>query len=151
MPSTPHPRIEAHNLDPERLPSYAPDGSTEARLVEPVLDAIREAVADCSVIAASTVAGRIYTRKSEEVVDLFGHNRNPHYGSDHDDYYLSLSVRVTSHAAKPVLDALRRIENMADEQRLREAQARLQAAKAAVQAAVDAEARIQAEIDQLQG
>ncbi|MFI9629276.1 hypothetical protein [Streptomyces sp. NPDC052042] len=144
-----HSRVEARNLYPDQLPSYAPEGSTAAHLVEPVLAAIQAAVADCSVIAATTAAGWIYTRKDEETVDLFGRPRNQHYSSQHDDIYLSIAVRVNAYAAKPVTDAVRVVEALTNEQLLREAHARLETAKAATAAAQYEEARIQAEIDRL--
>jgi hypothetical protein len=144
-----HPRVEAHNLDPERLPAYLPQGRTEAHLVEPVLAAIQAAVADCSVTAATTSAGWIYTRKTEQTIDEFGQPRNQRYGSDHDDVFLHIGVRVSRHAAGPVMEAIRTVEALSNKQLLREAEARLAESRTRLAVAQAEEVRIQAEVEAL--
>lgn len=150
MATSPHPRIEARNLDPALLPSYTPQASTDAALVEPVLAAIQAAVNNCSVIAAATVAGRIYTRKTEECVDLFSHPRNRSYGSTDDDFFLQVTVRVPHRANKPVMDAIARVETFNNDHARREVLTQLENAKAATAAALADQGRIQAELDRLE-
>lgn len=146
---TNHPRIEAHRLDPGLLPSYIPERSTEARLVEPVLEAINTAVQDCSITAAQVFAGRIYVRKGENCVTAFGAPTNEHYDRDDGDVYLELGVIVPSYAEKPVLDAVQRVDAMCTNQALRDKRQLLVEARTRREAAQEAEARIQAEIDRL--
>lgn len=142
-----HPRIEAHRLNPESLPASDPERRTDAVLVEPVLRAIQAAVADDSV----TAAGRIHLRKSENLVTVFGSTPNPRYSSAQDDFYLQIGVRISSHAAKDVLDAVRDVELLSNKQLLEEARARLAEAEERTAAAQATETRIRAEIDRLTG
>lgn len=146
-----HPRIEAHRLNPESLPASDPERRTDAVLVEPVLRAIQAAVADDSVTAAHTAAGRIHLRKSENLVTVFGSTPNPRYSSAQDDFYLQIGVRISSHAAKDVLDAVRDVELLSNKQLLEEARARLAEAEERTAAAQATETRIRAEIDRLTG
>ncbi|MFC7849332.1 hypothetical protein ACFUTU_12740 [Arthrobacter sp. NPDC057388] len=144
-----HPRIEDVHLDPGLLPTVDPQQRTDAQLVEPVMEAIQAAVADCSVTAAQVFAGRIHTRKNEECTTAFGRPPSAGHASDGDDFYLQIGVRVPSYAAAPVLKAIRAIEMLSDAQTLREARARLAEARERTAAARSEEARVQAEIDRL--
>lgn len=144
-----HPRIEDSYLDPGLLPTVDPQQRTDAQLVEPVVEAIQAAVADCSVTAAQVFAGRIHTRKNEECTTAFGQPPSAGHTSDGDDFYLQIGVRVPSYAAAPVLEAIRAIEMLSDAQALREARARLAEARERTAAARSEEARVQAEIDRL--
>lgn len=144
-----HPRIEEHHLDPDLLPSIDHETRTEAHLVEPVPRAIQAAVADCGVTAAATFAGRMHARKNEECATAFGAPTNERYDTRRGDFYLQIGIRVPSHASAPVLEAIRAVEALSNEQLLREARARLDDAKVRTVAAQEAEARIQAEIDRL--
>lgn len=146
-----HPRIEEHRLDPGLLPTVEPDARTEARFVEPVLRAIQAAVADCSVTAAATFAGRMYVRKDEECATAFGAPTNERHDRGDGDFYLRVGVRVPGYASTPVLEAIRDVEALSTEQALREKQQQLVEARARTEAAQEAEARIQAEIDRLGG
>jgi len=147
-----HSRIEDSHLDPDLLPTVETSQRTEARFVEPVLTAIQAAVADCSVIAAQVFAGRIYDRKKRtNCTTEFGHTPNPSYSSDTDDFYLQIGIRVPSYASKPVLEAIHAVEDISNEQMLRDARARLNDAKQRTAAAQTAETKIQAEIDRLSG
>jgi hypothetical protein len=145
-----HPRIEADHLDAGLLPTVEVATRTEPHLVEPVLRAIQAAIVDCSVTAAQTFAGRIYDRKGvENCVTAFGDAPNPRYSSERDDFYLQIGIRVPRHANAAVLDEIRTVEAMSNEQLLREALDRLAEAKARTADAQDSEARIQAEIERL--
>lgn len=145
-----HPRIEADHLDAGLLPTVEVATRTEPHLVEPVLREIQAAIADCSVIAAQTFAGRIYDRKGiENCVTAFGDATNPRYSSERDDFYLQIGIRVPRHANAAVLDEIRTVEALSNEQLLHEARVLLAEAKKRTTDAQDAEARIQAEIERL--
>lgn len=146
-----HSRIEDSHLDPGLLPTVEPSQRTEAQFVEPVLNAVQAAITDCSVIAAKVFAGRIYDRKGENCTTAFGHTPNASYSSGNDDFYLQIGIRVPGYASKPVLEAIHAVEEISNEQMLRDARARLDDAKQRTAAAQTAEAKIQAEIDRLSG
>lgn len=144
-----HTRIEQRHLDAELLPSYFLDGRTEAELVEPLVDALKAAIADTSVTAARVFAGRIFARKNEQSVRPFGAPGASRYESSHDDYYLQIGIRVPNYAAQPVREAIAKVEALMDAQLVRDAQARLSAAQERTAAAREDEARVQAEVDRL--
>lgn len=145
-----HPRIEDEHLDVGLLPTVEVATRTEAHLVEPVLRAIQAAVADCSVTAAQTFAGRIYDRKGvENCVTAFGNEPNPRYSSERDDFYLQIGVRVPYYANASVLQEIRAVETQSNEQLLQEARVLLAEAKKRTADAQDAEAKIQTRIDRL--
>ena len=144
-----HTRIEQRHLDAELLPSYSPDGRTEAELVEPLVDALKAAIADTSVTAARVFAGRIFTRKNEQSVRPLGTPGTSRYESSNDDYYLQIGIRIPNYAAQPVHDAIAKVEALMDAQLLRDAQAKLSAAQERTAAAREEEDRVQAEVDRL--
>lgn len=144
-----HARIEAAHLDPTLMPSSDVITRSEAHLVEPVLAAIQAAVADCSVNAAQVFAGHTYDRKGKVRTTAFGQKENLYANPEQDDFYLELRIRVPHYTSGPVLDAIKIVETLFDEQRLREVRDRLEVAKKRTAAAQDAESLIQTEINQL--
>lgn len=144
-----HKRIEAAHLDPTQLPTSEVNSRTEAHLVEPVLAAIQAAVADSSVTAAQVFAGVAYGRKGETRTTAFGEKPNPSYSSEDDDFYLQIGVRVPRYAAGPVLDAIKVVETLSNEQKLREIQAQLAEAKERTASAQRTEERLQAQVEEL--
>lgn len=146
-----HARIEASHLDPDELPANNVSHRSDAHLVEPVLEAIQAAIADCSVTAAQTFAGTIYKRKGYNLTTAFGETPNQSYSSENDDVYLEIGIRVPRNAARPVREAIARVESSIDSQKLRETQARLERAREQTAAAQAHEDSIKAEIERLAG
>lgn len=143
--------IEEHDLDPELLPHYTPEPSTEARMIAPVLEAINDAVQHGAVRAVSTITAQFYQRKDNEPLRSFGDPRNVHYDRGGGDYYLQIGVRIPTNANrnKALAKQLAELEIMSDAQLLKEKQKALHEAKARTENARQAEAHLQAEIDRL--
>lgn len=144
-------RQHDHSLDPTLLPSSEPRVSTDIRFVTPVLKAIVTAVEQGSALAAQTCAGRMYTRKGEELVTVFGDSPNQAYDRGDGDFYLQIGVRVASSVGSPAQEAIQTVEAISKEQQLVKAQLKLDKAKEQTRAAQEAEALIQAEIARLTG
>ncbi|WP_026927416.1 hypothetical protein [Granulicoccus phenolivorans] len=139
------------DLDAGLLPSTDPTCQPEARLIEPVLGAIRIAVDTGSITAAQAFAGRIYRRKTTNDLTPFGASPDGTYGSADDDVYLELGVRVPSSAASPVRDAIRAVEATVLDQRLWDAHLRLEQARRRTASSQQDEARIRDEMVRLFG
>lgn len=144
-----HTRIEASHLDPDQLPQGDVSTRTDAQLVEPVLNAIQVAVADCSVTAARIFAGRAYEHKGHIRTTAFGETIASGYASESNDFYLEIGIRVPYYAAQPVLEAIGTVETLTNEQKIREIEERLARAKTSTASAQSNEAHIQAELDRL--
>lgn len=157
MPQNPNQTpVEDLYLDSDLLPRYEPDLIDDARLIEPVLNAIQTAVGQRGIVAAAAFAGRFYERKGHEETRAFGEPINKHYDSDDGDFYLKIGVRVPARSAQPVLDAIREIEKITDAQLLEklsedllQSQRQQESAQRQQEDAAKREASIQTEIDKL--
>lgn len=100
-----------HNEIREQLPSYVEEDYNPS-LEFPVAAAISAAVNAGVVDASSTAVGRVYTRKNEQSFDDLGGPRNPSYGSETDDYYIQIGIRVPHYAIDG--DIARHLEEIAE-------------------------------------
>lgn len=89
--------MEDHNEIREQLPTYVEEDYNPS-LEYSVAAAIYEAVNSGVVDASSSAVGRVYTRKNAQSFDNLGGPRNQSYGSETDDYYIQIGIRVPHYA-----------------------------------------------------
>lgn len=127
-----------HNEIRDQLPSHVDEDYNPA-LAESVAAAIGAAVAAGVVDALSTAVGRVYTRKTEQVFDSLGGPRNQSYGSETDDYYIQIGIRVPYYEVDgPLKEHLSDIEEIKKDERLADVRERRVAAQAHLARAKDA-------------
>lgn len=135
----------------ENIPQHL---TTETNLdkIEPVLAAINEAFqTEGAIEGVEVAAGRVYFRKTAPSFDQLAGPRNRSYGSDRDDYYFQIGVRVGYPLAPNIRAKVEDLENVSKAARIAELHKELDESSV-IKQQVDAQhANLQAELEKLEG